>query len=351
MTASSGTTVSNLASPGRAVVRPTGGVTIVGRILAVLLPGRIAVQAPNATAAPSAPAAVTQGGNVNNTVDAAMATFFASQRCPLPLGNGSAFASELDALPPRCVDAATPALCGACLADAEAALLRAAWSSLPSLPPGALADAGAQAACGCAVVDALLARGVPAARLRDAGGECGDFAARPQCAVRDMEALAQPLLLACRDALTAVFQFVATATDASADAASLAAAFNATSAAYCSRCYWPSLALILNAAPLSDTFWCTVSRISWTAPDANARFFNMLLSERAFGACVRNMQALSRRLLMVDVLIDARTQAHQGRCWDAAFQPKFGTGLLSDATRSRVSHLACGAAPTPAPPR
>jgi hypothetical protein len=349
------------------VLRPARA-SVVGRILAVLVPGRLAL--PDIAAAAPAEQARDESGNQSSSsdgaplapppqnasapaLDTALDAFFASQRCPVALSAGSALALALDALAPRCAAApATAGVCAACVADAEAALLRAAWRALPSLPPGALAEAAAQAACGRAVVDALVSRGVPAAHLRAAGAQCGDFASRPQCAIADLPALAQPLLLGCRDALAAAVSRAAPRAASVLDAPSAtgfdAAAFNATTSDYCARCYWPSLALILNAASLSDAFWCRASRIAWSDTGANDLFFDALLGEASFVACVLNLQALSRRALAADVLVDPRAKVHQARCWEPAFQPRGTTGLLSEGTRLRVARLPCQAA-APAP--
>jgi hypothetical protein len=350
------------------VLRP-GSASIVGRILAVLVPGRLAL--PDIAAAAPTEQARAESGNQSSSgggtplapppqqnasappLDTALDAFFASQRCPVALSAGSALALALDALAPRCIAASSAAgVCAACVAEAEAALLRAAWRALPSLPPGALAEAAAQAACGRAAVDALVSRGVPAQQLRAAGGQCGDFASRPQCAIADLPALAQPLLLGCRGALAAAVSRTASRAASVLDAPSAtgfdAAAFNATTSDYCGSCYWPALALILNAAPLSDSFWCRAARIAWSDENANDMFFDALLGEASFAACMLNLQALSRRELAADVLVDPRAKVHQARCWEPSFQPRGATGLLSDATRLRVARLPCQAtAPAP----
>ncbi len=308
---------------GSAVLR-RGGFSVVGRILAVLVPGRLAQPAQ-----PAPPAAVA-GANASapdGALGAAMESLFASsQRCPLDVSSGGALARALDALAPRCNTTGTAALCGACISGAQAALLRSAWRALPGLAPGTLADARAQAACGRAVVDALAARGVAAATLRAAGSACGAFAGRAECGVPDLPATATPLLQACRTALTA------------------ATSFNATTAAYCGTCFWPSLALVLNAAPLSDAFWCAAARVRWGDVGADDIFFAALLEEPSYGACVANLQALSRVALGADVLADARAAAHQGRCWEAAYLPRSGHGgLLSAETKARAARARCGA--------
>jgi hypothetical protein len=331
------------AAGGTGVLRPVRS-SLVARVLAVLVPGRLAQPplpappAPPAMPAP-APAQSTADGasNVSVVLDRALDAFFAAQRCPVPTGPGSELAAALDALAPRCAAAAPAELCGSCIAAAEAALLHAAWRALPSLPPGALSDTATQAACGRAVVDGLAARSVQAATLRKAGQMCGDFAGRPRCDAPELAAAVQPYLASCRDALAEAVS------GAAPRGGMTASAFNATARGYCARCYWPALALVLNTAPFSDAFWCRVApMLGAAAGSSDAAFFAALLQEPAFAACMADVQAQTRRALAADVLVDPRAKAYQARCWDD--QTAGGTELLSAATRTRIARLRCAAA-------